>query len=147
MKTLILYGSFTGNTQFVAEEISQDLKRDKIEHDLVNASEFSPQKIKDYDLLILGSSTWDDGHLQYDFEEFFQEIQDLNLANKKFVAFGCGDSNYEEFCKAVDLIEDFWIKKGAEKINKGLRIDSFPQMENNQKLIKDWLTELKSKLV
>jgi len=146
MKTLILYGSLTGNTQFVAEEISQDLKKNKIEHDLINASEFSPQKIKDYDMLILGSSTWDNGHLQYDFEEIFQEIQDIDFTDKKFVAFGCGDSSYEEFCEAVNIIEKFWETKGANKIGESLKIDSFPQMESNKVLIKDWLTELKNKL-
>lgn len=144
MKTLVIYGSLTSNTEYVAGLISEYLNSNQINHDLVDAAEFSPQKIKDYDLLILGSSTWDYGKLQEDFESFFTEIKHFDFKNKKFVAFGCGDSGYEHFCEAVKIIEHHWEEKGATKLIEGLKIDGFPQQESNQGLINKWLEKLGS---
>ncbi|NCN44960.1 MAG: flavodoxin [Candidatus Pacebacteria bacterium CG10_big_fil_rev_8_21_14_0_10_36_11] len=144
MKTLLLYGSLTGNTQYVAEQISEFLTQSGVTHDLINANEFSPNEIQNYDLLILGSSTWDDGLLQYDFDAFFQEVQNMDFTGKKFIAFGCGDSSYEHFCFAVDKIEEFWLSKNAEKIMDSLKIDGFPQMESNLEALQQWLAKLQN---
>jgi flavodoxin I len=146
MKTLILYGSLTGNTEYVAELISEYLKNKQINHKIINAEEFSPEKIKNFDLLILGSSTWDYGQLQEDFKSFFSEIQNIDFSNKKFAAFGCGDSGYEHFCEAINIIEKFWVEKGAEKLIDGLKVDGFPQQQSNQDLINNWLDELSNKI-
>jgi flavodoxin short chain len=142
MKTVVLYGSLTGNTEYVAHQISDFLNKNKIEHHLVNVAEFSPQEILNYDVLIIGCATWDYGQLQDDFKLFFAEIQNLDFTGKKLAAFGCGDSNYIEFCEAVKIIEQFWTSKKAEKIIAGLKIDGFPQQTSNQKLLATWLNEL-----
>ena len=142
MKTLVLYGSLTGNTEYVATLISENLNHNNIKHELVNVTELSPQKILEFDNLIIGCSTWDYGQLQDDFKTFFAEIQDYDFTGKKFAAFGCGDSSYVDFCEAVVIIEKFWINKKATKIVDGLKIDGFPQMSNNQQLLTNWLKEL-----
>lgn len=142
MKVLVLYGSLTGNTEFVANQIADFLNHHHIKNDLFNAQEFSPKNILTYDLLILGSSTWDYGQFQEDFAAFFEEIKELAFNNKQFIVFGCGDSGYENFCKAVDLIEDFLTLKQAKKIGDSLKIDGYPQQSTNQQLINAWLTTL-----
>jgi flavodoxin short chain len=146
MKTLILYGSLTGNTEYIANQISDFLNQQQINHDLINVAEFDPKKILDYELLILGCATWDYGQLQDDFKLFFDEVQGFDFTGKKLAAFGCGDSSYVEFCEAVKIIEQFWTSKNAEKIITGLMIDGFPQQASNQKLLTSWLSELKKQL-
>ncbi|MBT4123975.1 MAG: flavodoxin [Candidatus Pacebacteria bacterium] len=146
MKTLILYGSLTGNTQYVAEQISEFLTQSGIEHEIMNANSFSVKDVLNYDLLLLGSSTWDDGILQYDFDAFFQEVQDFDFTDKKIAVFGCGDSSYEHFCGAVDTIEKFWQEKGAIKLINSLKIDGFPQQEPNLELLQKWLADLQTNL-
>lgn len=146
MKVLILYGSLTGNTELVAQQISEVLSNNNIKHDLFNAQEFSPKKSLEYDALILGSSTWDYGQLQEDFASFFNEIENLDFREKQFAIFGCGDSGYEEFCKAVDIIEKFFIDQKAKEIIQSLKVDGYPHQPNNQKLINNWAENLVSKL-
>ena len=146
MKTLILYGSLTGNTQYVAEQISEFLTQSGIEHEIMNANSFSVKDVLNYDLLLLGSSTWDDGILQYDFDAFFQEVQDFDFTDKKIAVFGCGDSSYEHFCGAVDTNEKFWQEKGAIKLINSLKIDGFPQQEPNLELLQKWLADLQTNL-
>lgn len=142
MKTLVLYGSLTGNTEATAQQISAFLDNHQVKHDLASAYDFSPEKVLTYDLLVLGSATWDYGQFQEYFAEFFEAVQDFDFSDKKFIAFGCGDSSYVDFCKAVDMIEDFWTKKKAIKLGPGLKIDGFPFQPENQKLIEDWLEKL-----
>lgn len=142
MKTLVLYGSLTGNTEYVATLISENLNQNNVDHELINVTELSPQKILEFDNLIIGCSTWDYGQLQDDFKTFFAEIQSYDFTGKKFAVFGCGDSSYVDFCEAVTIIEKFLTSKKATKIIAGLKIDGFPQMSNNQKLLTNWLKDL-----
>ena len=45
-------------------------------------------------------------------------------------AFGPGDSTYEQFAKAVDILEETLKKQGCEIITKGLKVDSWSEKED-----------------
>ena len=53
MKSLIIYDSYFGNTQKVAEEISKNFTDSK----LLNITDFKPENLKNIELLIVGSPT------------------------------------------------------------------------------------------
>lgn len=141
---LIVYGSLTGNTQLVAEEISQKLSGAGHDVTIKNANESSFENIKEPEILVLGASTWDDGLLQYDFTDFLDDVKndEPNLSDKKIAVFGCGDSSYEKYCEAVIIIEKEFAEMGAKQIIEGLKIDGFPQLEENAEKIDKWISEL-----
>ena len=82
--TGIFYGSTTGATEAVAQDIARMLGIP--DSDIHNVAETSPDAVAPYDFLILGSSTWGCGELQDD-----------------VALFGCGDSNSypDTFCDAI----------------------------------------------
>jgi flavodoxin short chain len=97
----------------------------------VSDTEVSELK-NEYDLYLLGCSTWgeEEIELQEDFESFYENLNgDLDLSGKKFAVFGCGDSSYEYFCGAVDVIEERVQKLGASLVCDSLRIDGDPEQE------------------
>ena len=139
---LIIYGSTTGNTEFTAETIEEYLSNSSYTVKTMNVSDVDVDVLKEpHDLYLLGCSTWgeDEIELQEDFEPFFDDLKNgLSLDNKKFAIFGCGDSSYEYFCGAVDVIEELVEKLGAKVVCESLRIDGEP--EENE--INEWTQDV-----
>lgn len=102
--TGIFYGSTTGTTEAVAQDIARQLGVPA--SDIHNVANAAPETVAHYDLLILGSSTWGCGELQDDWYGFLDALKKQNLAGKRIALFGCGDSGSypDTFCDAVGLI-------------------------------------------
>lgn len=102
--TGIFYGSTTGSTEAVAQDIAKQLGI--AEGDLHNVANASADETEKYDLLLLGSSTWGCGDLQDDWYGFLDQLKSRNLQGKKVALFGCGDSGSypDTFCDAIGLI-------------------------------------------
>ena len=100
----IFYGSTTGNTQTVAEKINKELAGKEV--NTIDVSSSNAGELKDYDLLILGSSTWGIGDLQDDWESFINELKSSEIEEKNVAIFGCGDSGMypDSFCDAIGTI-------------------------------------------
>jgi flavodoxin short chain len=147
---LIIYGSTTGNTEFVAEKISEKLEDAGHDVDMENAMDVivDNEDITKYDTYVWGSSTWNDGELQDDFVELHMQMTDNppNLSGKNFACFGCGESVYEKFCTAVDILEESLEDWGAEKLQDGLKIDGYPEEDENVEKTEKWINNLIGKL-
>lgn len=128
---LIVYGSTTGNTEQVAERIGSVLGTQGHSVTLKNVADTSVDVLGgDFDLTLLGSSTWGDDEIEFqdDFAPFYEELDNARVQGKKVGLFGCGDSGYEHFCGAVDLLEKKMEELGAVVVNEPLRIDGDPSV-------------------
>lgn len=125
-KVLIVYGSTTGNTEGVAEEIGKILNANAIPTTIKNASEVNAAGLgAGYDTILFGCSTWGDEEieLQDDFVPIYDNLDQAELSGKKVAVFGCGDSSYTYFCGAVDVIEQKSQSLGAKIIVGSFKID------------------------
>ena len=145
-KTLILYASTTGNTQMVAQTIFKVLTGNGKTVDIKNVSENPEVHFQEYDTLLIGASTWDEGLINYLMTDFlvsyFSNPENTNLTGKKFTAFGCGESTYEHFCEAIPKLEEMFGKYGVQVLQQGLKIDFDPQTEENLKMTEEWAAKL-----
>ncbi len=99
----IFYGSTTGTTKEVAEYIATELGIG--EDALHDVSSTAPSVVADYDVLIIGASTWGAGDLQVDMENWLDGVGSLDLRDKEVAIFGCGDDSMSEtFCDGVGKI-------------------------------------------
>lgn len=111
-KTGIFYGSATGTTADVAQRIASRL--DIADADIHNVADTAPDKLGNYDVLILGSSTWGNGELEDDWYDFADGAAALDLSGKKIALFGCGDETMSDtFCNAVGELFSRFKKSGA----------------------------------
>lgn len=138
---VVIYASETGNTESVAKQIAVGLKDENLEVTLKNVTEANVEELSDYDLILLGSSTWGDEEkeLQADMVDFYEELENLDLTNIPAVAFGCGDSDYTHFCGAVDLLEERLEQIGARLLDEGLRVDDQDDEEID---VRAWAREI-----
>ncbi len=144
-KALIVFGSTTGNTEGVADDIGKILNKNGIPTQIKNAAEVSPAGLADgYDAVIMGCSTWgeEDIELQDDFVEIYENLDKVGLAGKKVAVFGCGDSSYTHFCGAVDVIEQKAEALGAKIIVGSLKIDGDPEASE----VEAWAAEVMGRI-
>ena len=133
-KGILIYGSTTGNTETLSEGVVEGLKQGGVEVTAKNVTEANVNELTQYDLIVLGCSTWGEGELQDDFIDFYDEMPKISLTGKKAAVFGPGDSEVypDTFCTAVDLLEDRLKECGAEIIVDSFKIDGDiePAMED-----------------
>ena len=141
-KILLVYGSTTGNTESVATLIDEILKEKGLDVTMKDVIDANVSELSGYDAVLLGSSTWGDEEkeLQEDFVFFYEDMDGIELDNQKIGIFGCGESSYEHFCGAVDLLEERVEEKGGKLLNESLRIDGDPGDVLDE--ISDWATEI-----
>ena len=112
MKTGIFYGSTTGTTAEIARKIAQEMG--VTESDIHDVANTSPVKLADYDLLILGSSTWGHGEVQDDWYDFLDGAEALDLKGKTIAIFGDGDETMSDtFCAAMSVLRRRMESTGA----------------------------------
>ncbi|MEI6326561.1 MAG: flavodoxin family protein [Candidatus Roizmanbacteria bacterium] len=140
MNILVLYGTLTGNTMLMAEHLSAYIQSLGHSVTLIDQSQGDIQKMKAFDLLILGASTWGDGDPNPTTDSFITILRDTteDLSDIKYAIFGLGDRNYDHFCGVVDKLESILQSKNAKEVFESLRLDGFPD-EEMEKTIDIWI--------
>lgn len=163
-KTLIVYGSTTGNCQNIAERLSSRLGG----VDVKSASEISADTLADYEALLLGTSTWGAGDLQDDWYDGIEQVKQANLAGKVVAVFGCGDCAGfgDTFCGAMADLYDAAQGAGATMVGEvstdgysfddsaaardgkfvGLALDEVNEPDQTDERLDAWVEQIKPEL-
>ena len=163
-KTGIFYGSSTGTCEDLANQIAD--KMGVAASDVHSADKLSADLVKEYDLLILGTSTWGDGELQDDWYDGIKVLKSADLSFKSIALFGCGDSESycDTFCDGLGILYEDLKDSGCSFIgNKvgtdgysfsssiavvngafvGLALDEVNESDKTAERIDNWTAELK----
>ncbi|MBW4619692.1 MAG: flavodoxin FldA [Cyanosarcina radialis HA8281-LM2] len=164
----LFFGTQTGTTQDIAEQIQKEFGGDSMV-DLYDISSVEVSDLEKYDCLIIGCPTWDIGQLQSDWEAFYEDDLDkINFKGKKVAYFGAGDQyGYaDNFQDAIGILEEKISSLGGTTVGYcstegyefnesqavrngkfvGLAIDELNQSELTGQRIKAWVAELKQAL-
>lgn len=141
MKALLLYGTLTGMTGEIAQNLHDRLTTE-LPHqpvDLKSVREVTPDSLLEYDKIMFGCSTWDHGIPSPDVEEFLSTLmlQKPDYSSLTFALFGLGDSAYELFCGALPLMEEDLKRVKATIDPTQFTMDGFPNEEVMNGLV-DW---------
>lgn len=112
----LFYGSSTCYTEIVADKIRNLLSEDLV--DVYNIADEPMITAEFYDYLIMGIPTWDYGELQEDWEEIWDDIDQVNFKGRKVALYGLGDQvGYPEwFLDAMGFLHHKLQKLGAELV-------------------------------
>lgn len=162
----LFYGSDSGYTMEAAREIENKwANREQL--DVFDIGDSNRPAIADYDFLILGLSTWYDGELQSDWDNFFETFQNIDFSGKLVALFGLGDqycySDY--FVDGMGIIGKVVLQNGGTIIGQwstkgyeydaskaeiepgvfiGLAIDEENQAELTSDRIRTWVKYVKT---
>ena len=139
---LIVYGSSTGNTGKLTLHLANVFREANFEVTAKPAAACNVEAMTDYDVILLGSSTWGNGSLQDNMKQFYFKMDSVELAGKRAAAFGPGDAKSypRSFCKAVDMLENKLVSRGAEIIVPGLKIDG--DADSFKNVIVEWAEKI-----
>ncbi len=162
----IFYGSSTGNTQHVAKMIGAAWDGESV--DVLNVRKADPALLTSFDLIILGTSTWDDGQLQDHWARFIRKLDAAHLEGKKVAIFGLGDQAGfpDQFVNAMAVLDEKARALGAEVLGAwptegytfkkskavsngkfvGLALDQDRQRNLTEERIQRWVAQLKETL-
>lgn len=124
----LFYGSSTCYTEMVSEKIRTCIGEDRV--DLFNVAETPIITAQLYDYLIMGIPTWDYGELQEDWEDIWDDLDELDLHGKQVALFGLGDQiGYPEwFLDALGYLHGKLREQGATLVgywpNQGYEYDT-----------------------
>jgi flavodoxin long chain len=112
----LFFGSDEGNTEAVATRIAARFEDDVV--DIFDIADVSQVEFADYETIILGIPTWDFGQIQSDWEEFWDDISDVDFTEKEVALYGLGDQfGYGDyFLDAMGMLHDVIIAKGASLV-------------------------------
>lgn len=162
----LFYGTQTGYTQTTAETIQQEFGQDAI--DVYDISRAEPSDFEKYSVIIIGCPTWNVGQLQDDWDNFFEQLDEIDFSGKKVAYFGEGDQvGYaDSFQDAMGILEEkiseqggetigYWSTEGYEFTESkavrdgkfvGLALDEDNQSDLSDDRIKAWVAQLKQEL-
>lgn len=114
----IFYYSMTGNTKALIEQANT------YNFDLYNLQKTSPDDVcfEQYDTILIGASTIGDGVPHRIFKVLQAKL--LSIKDKKIGLFGSGNSIYQHYCGALDLLEE--LLKPANSILFKFKFESYP---------------------
>jgi flavodoxin I len=162
----LFYGSTTGNVLKVAELIQKAFDPGQVE--LVDVGRASPNDLKKYEVLILGTSTWHWGGLQDEWAIFEDQLTPEVLAGKKVAFFGVGDQRLyaDHFVDGIGLLydkvkptgipvvgtwskDDYDYEASAAEVDGrliGLALDEDNEPGRTASRIEAWVRQLRSEL-
>ncbi|UTF60959.1 flavodoxin [Gilvimarinus sp. DA14] len=158
----LFFGSDEGNTEQVAQRIRARLGEDVVDlHDIADVTQL---EFTDYENIILGIPTWDFGQIQSDWEEFWDDLEQVDFSGKTVALFGLGDQfGYGDyFLDAMGMLHDvieasnpvrvgFWPTQGyeyeASKAERdgqfvGLAIDEDQQEDMTAERLDAWCEQI-----
>lgn len=109
----VIYGSTTGNTSDSAEKIQDILGEENVE--LFDVEDVGLDALAYFDNIIFAIPTWDYGEVQTDWQDVWDEIDEVDFTDKTVAFMGMGDQHgYGEwFQDAMGMLHDKVTARGA----------------------------------
>lgn len=162
----LFFGTQTGNTETIAEQLQTALGGDSVVT-LYEIADAGVSDFENHDCLIIGCPTWNIGEMQGDWDGFYEnDLDSIDFSGKKVAYFGPGDQvGYSEnFQDAMGLLEDRISSLGGETVGHwptegyeyeaskavkegrfvGLALDEDNQPELTESRIQTWTSQLKT---
>lgn len=127
-KYLSVYYSVSGNTKQVSKLIKDQLNTEgQVSKTLVlhNQNDFEHLDIETYEHVFIGTPTYGAGKTPKPVLDFLRYILKRNdFILPRFSVFGTGDSQFPNYCRAVDEVEYHLSKK--TNVTAKLKIEQYP---------------------
>lgn len=161
----VIYGSTTGNTSDAAEKIQEMLGEEEVE--LFDVEDVGLDALEYFDNIIFAIPTWDYGEVQTDWQDVWDEVDEVDFSGKTIAFLGMGDQlGYGEwFQDAMGMLHDKVVARGATIIGHwpaagyefdaskaltadkqffvGLALDEDCQPELTEQRLSDWCEIIK----
>jgi MioC protein len=117
MNITLLYGTETGNSEMLCEDLEAEFGSD---HEIAvqNLSDVTPEALSLSTFHVIICSSYGDGELPASAKPFAEALEgsSTDLSGLRFAIFGLGDSDYETFGQGSGQLADLLVKHGARQV-------------------------------
>ncbi|MEM8999551.1 MAG: flavodoxin [Bacteroidota bacterium] len=112
-KVGFIYGSDTGVTEEITNDIASKITAQSIE--VIEVSKASVEDFRRFDLLFIGLSTWYDGDLQSDWEDYYDTFKTIDFSGQIIAIYGLGDQlGYDDyFVDGIGMLAEVILENGG----------------------------------
>lgn len=144
-RTVILFGTESGNAEMVAEDLEPEITGDVVVEDM---TDFDLADLDADDFYIIVCSTHGDGELPTGARPFFAALtaDSPDLDGFRYAVFGLGDSSYETYSHGSEIIDEKLTELGAQRVGVYGRHDASDGTLPNDTAI-EWVRELTKAVV
>jgi flavodoxin I len=156
-RALIVYGSTSGNTAYLANFVEAGLLKSGYEVMRKDVREVQFDELKNYELLVFGSSTWDgakkdglsgkdqnqniQGNLQVDMKKFVESLSSYDFSQQAVAVYGVGHYSYTFTCNAANVLEEFVNSHNGRLVIESFRVTDVVDLSEDA--IEQWASEIK----
>lgn len=144
MSVKILYGTETGNSESLANQAFEVLKKNGIDSEVLNMEDVSLNDLKGYKNVLIITSTWGDGDAPSNAADLLEELnseQSSPLTELSYAVFGIGESIYDNFCQAAIDFDEILAKLGGKRLEEVQKSE-----DDNEANLDKWINSLITKL-
>lgn len=134
-KATIVYASWTGNSEEIAEYLNSCFKKLNVESSVHECQQVDAKIFLKSDICVVSTYTFGSrGDLPDEIVGFYFDLEKLDLTGKVFGACGSGEEFYGYFCKSVDDFDKQFEKTGAVRGAEPLKIELNPDEEGEKRI-------------
>ncbi len=140
----VLYGTQTGNSEDLAERLVALLRENGLGADLAALDDADPERLAAASHLLVVTSTYGEGEMPDNAELFWEALSADTAPRLEHLAFSVlalGDSGYEDFCRAGQILDTRLEQLGASRLAP--RVDCDVDFEEPAAA---WLAEVVARL-
>lgn len=132
---LVVYATITGNNEDVADIITEALEDLDVDVEETEITQADASDFNDVDICIVCPYTYDEGALPEEGLDFYDDLQELDLAGKIYGVAGSGDTFYlDDYNVSVDKFAAAFDNAGATQGSTPVKIDLEPDNDDIEKL-------------
>lgn len=122
----IVFASLTGNNEEIAGIVEEAFEDLSVEVSMTEISQADVADFEDVDICVVVTYTYGEGDLPDEAVDFYEDLQEINLAGKVFGVCGSGDTFYDSFAQSVTDFDAAFEKTGATRGAEVVKIDLAP---------------------
>ncbi|RRJ87625.1 nitric oxide synthase [Gulosibacter macacae] len=127
MRITVLYGTESGNSELIAQDLAAKLQEDGHEAEVIDLQDFAPEQITPENFYLVVCSTHGEGELPNTALPFGERLDAFtgDLSGVKYAMFGLGDTFYEEtYSQGSEIIDRRFAELGATRVGEYGRHDA-----------------------
>ncbi|BAP85209.1 flavodoxin [Paucilactobacillus hokkaidonensis JCM 18461] len=128
---LVVFATITGNNEDVADIVTEAFEDLNVDVEEVEITQADPSDFENVDICVVCPYTYDEGALPEEGLDFYEDLQEMDLAGKVYGVAGSGDTFYlDDFNVAVDKFAAAFDKSGATRGAEPVKIDLEPDTDD-----------------
>jgi len=116
----------SGRNEKIAENLKSYLEEKGAEVDLEQLVDADAFKLPEYDAVITVTYTYNDGDIPDEAQDFFEDLQDVDLAKTKFAVLGSSSKSHIHYGRAVDYFTMEMNSSNGDQVADSVKINEDP---------------------